>query len=510
MLKKRIEIHSVHSKYDGDKWDQFYEKIPISLINHINGNGIYNVSHPLLERLVGQLEVEAPCPYNSIPYDYRMSQMVTEGVLGTVPKLSPKIMQNEDGQNITLSNNTVMFTRWMEAWPLDESFKVTPVIHNYAATNILPRHLGNEYIIHGAKLYSPWNPTETQITLVVSEWFADRSSSLLSNIDGTDHPFSEIVIMLPPDVQAKDEYNETVAPVRAQHRTAPDFMDICEAKIDTDWFMLTNSYHHVANHVDLMFTPASMKPVIPFTPTTYAFCFKFPYCKETVNLAQRINPKHDKVVQDFDMLYNTKTRDKFCDMWKSEYGDEGEDLYKSDRRALQQATFVGPSGPTATGYTAYLVSEGEDGTYKFTDRSLYGARNNFVKVYTQEEKLDALTPKDLAKMVGTGLFDNITECDCSTFFDQQSCTNSGLGCVWRPRFDTCHPQEMGDGGVPICPHSEAPTAAPSVDISGRLGETVSPTPVVTLASVAEDPWYASLFKTREHSSSSPTPTPAPV
>ena len=59
------------AQYDGDKWDNFYEQIPISLLHHTNGNAIYNTSHPLLERLVGQLEVEAPCPYNSIPYDYR-------------------------------------------------------------------------------------------------------------------------------------------------------------------------------------------------------------------------------------------------------------------------------------------------------------------------------------------------------------------------------------------------------------------------------------------------------
>ncbi|KAL7523597.1 hypothetical protein ACHAWF_000587, partial [Thalassiosira exigua] len=64
-------IICANRQYDGDKWDNFYEKIPISLLHHTNGNAIYNTSHPLLERLVGQLEVEAPCPYNSIPYDYR-------------------------------------------------------------------------------------------------------------------------------------------------------------------------------------------------------------------------------------------------------------------------------------------------------------------------------------------------------------------------------------------------------------------------------------------------------
>ena len=40
--------------------------------------------------------------------------------------------------------------------------------------------------------------------------------------------------------------------------------------------MITNSYHHVTRTVDLMFTPGSFKPFIPFTPATYALCFKYP------------------------------------------------------------------------------------------------------------------------------------------------------------------------------------------------------------------------------------------
>ena len=262
-------------QYDGDKWDNFYEKIPISLLHHTNGNAIYNTSHPLLERLVGQLEVEAPCPYNSIPYDYRMSQMWVEGTLGIVPELAPKIMLNEEGENITLSNNVGMFRKWADIWEKENPFKYTPVIHNYAATNLIPRHLGPEYIIHGAKLYSPWNPTKTDVTLVVSEWFFDRSLHLIQNLDAKDHPFSEVLVMVPPVAGSHEDYDDlTDVPVRTQHRSAPDFMDLCEAEINTDWFMISNSYHSVAKHVDLMFTPGTFKPVIPFTPATYAFCFK--------------------------------------------------------------------------------------------------------------------------------------------------------------------------------------------------------------------------------------------
>lgn len=185
-----------------------------------------------------------------------MSQMWIEGTMGIVPKLAPAIMLDDEGKNITLSNNTAQFMKWGDEWSHEHPFKETPVIHNYAATNLIPRHLGPEYIIHGAKLYAPWNPAKTEITLVVSEWFFDRSAHLLSHLDEKDHPFSEVVVMLPPNVEAHDDYgNFTSVPTHAQHRDNADYMDMCEADVKTEWFMLTNSYHHVANHVDLMFTP---------------------------------------------------------------------------------------------------------------------------------------------------------------------------------------------------------------------------------------------------------------
>jgi len=110
--------------------------------------------------------------------------------LSIVPKLAPKIMLNEDGENITLSNNTEMFKRWWDAYKDLTPFKETPVIHNYAATNLIPRHLGPEFVIHGAKLYAPWEPSVTEVTLVISEWFKDRSYNLLKTLDERDHPFS--------------------------------------------------------------------------------------------------------------------------------------------------------------------------------------------------------------------------------------------------------------------------------------------------------------------------------
>jgi len=487
------------AQYDGDKWDNFYEDIPLSLLHHTNGNAIYNTSHPLMERLVGQLEVEAPCPYNSIPYDYRMSQMWVEGTLQIVPKLAPKIMLNEEGENITLSNNTAMFTKWGEMFQHEDPFRYTKVIHNYAATNLIPRHLGPEYIIHGAKLYSPWDPTRINVTLVVSEWFSDRSTHLLKTLDQKDHPFSEVIIMLPPIIAERDDYEElTVVPVRPQHRQGPDVLDLCDATVNSEWFMLTNSYHHVARHVDLMFTPGTFKPVVPFTPATYPFCFKFAYCKETVSLAQRFKAGFDKVVQDFDMLYKTEERNKFCDEWKSRFGEQGEDLYKREKhRLLTRKKIVGPTGPTATSYTSFLAREGKDGMYKLTDRSLYGARDPFIKIFYKEEKMDSYTPEELALKTALSN-DNQTDCNCKAFETKESCEGSGIGCLWRERFESCHPPEMFDDGTPICPVTDAPTMAPTTYIEFDLEQTDAPTITPTRAPVVPDPWFAALFKNREH------------
>ena len=347
------------------------------------------------------------------------------------------------------------------------------------------------------------------MTLVVSEWFFDRSIHLVKNLDEKDHPFSEVIVMIPPAAVVHDDYDMmTEVPVRGQHRSAPDFMDLCEADVKTEWFMITNSYHQVSRHVDLMFTPGKFQPVIPFTPATYPFCFKFPYCKETINLAQRFNPGHDKVVLDMDMLYHTESRNEFCKLWKEENGEEGEDLYKHHQRRLMfRKKIIGPTGPTGTAYFAWLVREGKDGMYKMTDRSLYGARPPFVKVFAKEEKLDGMSEDELAKRVGMTLLDNSTDCNCAAFESETECEGSGLGCVWRDLFESCHPPEMIDGGEPICVTTEAPTMSPTISLEGMFDATESPTTSAESTSEEEeiltdedDPWFVSMFKSREHES----------
>lgn len=92
------------------------------------------------------------------------------------------------------------------------------------------------------------------------------------------------------------------------------------------------------------------------------------------------------------MLYKTSNRNTFCDEWMERNGEDGADLYAKHqplRWKLKEGKIIGPKGPTGTDYLAYLAREGlESKMYKMTDRSLYGARAPFVKVYKKEEKFD--------------------------------------------------------------------------------------------------------------------------
>jgi len=547
-VREHLPFAILGSRYQGDKWDRFdgdyggtyrwdhayHGGIPVALLNHTNGNAIYNVSHPLLERLVSQIELEAPSPYNSVPYDYRMSQMWVEGTTGEVPRLPPKILLNEEGQEMALSNNTAMFRRWAEAWGDGAPFKYSTAIVNYAATNLLPHHLGDEYVIHGARLYSPWAPARVAVTLVVSQGAEappNASRPLLESLDRSDHPFSRVVVMAPPSAWSEEYDGLTTVPVRVQARAAgiPKFMDLCAANVRTEWFMVTTSEHRVRRRVDLMFTPGRFQPVISFTPATYPFCLKEPYCKETVELAQRFNCHQSKVVHDMDMLFHTASLRGFCDEWKERYGLAGERLYEERPQRSEADTsedveydncnersYVwngkiyrlagfdnsgngygyddgildhgdGPLGPTATSYVAYLAREGKDTKmYKLADRSLYGARPAFVKL--TDEGGERTNPIDAVAATAQ----TARDCSCADLDDETACDEAGVacGCAWRPRFDSCYDRraapEPARRRTPAGTAARQNAAVPAKEEVGAVQSIIAATSVLGSQDLALD------------------------
>mmetsp|Transcript_61832 Transcript_61832/g.170980 ORF Transcript_61832/g.170980 Transcript_61832/m.170980 type:complete len:224 (-) Transcript_61832:215-886(-) len=134
------------SKYRGDKWDTFFDQLPWALVNHINGNAMYNLSHPLLEVIVRQLENEAGTVANSIPYDYRIAQMIEEVQTGMVPSF----FADDRGIPHRLPRH---FIHSMSKFDLDALIRETSVIGNYASTHMVPSYLTqHEVVVHGANM----------------------------------------------------------------------------------------------------------------------------------------------------------------------------------------------------------------------------------------------------------------------------------------------------------------------------------------------------------------------
>merc|ERR1740124_552307 len=387
---ERYPFMILGSKYDGDSWDEFRSSLPLSLQHHINGNAVYNITHPLMKKLITQMELEEDTPYHAVPYDYRISQILVEGMLGIVPEVAPDIVKNWSNNNeLKLENNTKKFRAWWAKYSKKSGetrsaiIRESQIIANYAGTNLLPRHTKSikASLVHGAIQYASWDSVKYTITLVISEWHDGLASNLLSKIDASTHPFSKVILMVPHNMASHDINRlssiQTNINVSIQKRNE-NFMDICNARVDTEYFMITNSYHVVSPQVDLLFTKDSRRlPVIPFTQADQGDCLEFQPCVEAYQKSKQFDKQSTILVQDFDMLFKTDLRDEFCSVWRKRY--QKESVHVED---------VGT--PTATTYTSFLSMRGILGKfYDFTDRSIFGKRDNFRRFISIDEERSA-------------------------------------------------------------------------------------------------------------------------
>jgi hypothetical protein len=133
------------------------DQVPRSLLNHINGNAFYNLKHPLLRAIVKQLEEEAHTAANSIPYDYRIAQMVDEVLTGEQPGFFAG-----DYSSSRLPDH---FTAFMEQFDLEQVIRETQLIGDYSSTNILSSQVRpQEVVIHGAHVMESWNRTRLGVS----------------------------------------------------------------------------------------------------------------------------------------------------------------------------------------------------------------------------------------------------------------------------------------------------------------------------------------------------------
>ena len=138
-MKSKAPFAILGSKYKGHSWDNFRDQMPKALLEHINGNAVYNVTHPLTEHYVAELKEEELTYFNAIPYDYRISQMISEGRYRNYsPEFPFPEMRDESGKfSVTLPSKRQLFKLWWTQWGGEgdaNPIKESSVIHNWVST----------------------------------------------------------------------------------------------------------------------------------------------------------------------------------------------------------------------------------------------------------------------------------------------------------------------------------------------------------------------------------------
>jgi len=108
---------------------------------------------------VEQLEAEAPTVANSIPYDYRIAQIIEEVKSGQPPSF---LWNGEESEKHQLPET---FVAMALGYNLEELFRETFVIGNYASTNMVPDYFNHqEVVVHGANILVPWNSAKIGVS----------------------------------------------------------------------------------------------------------------------------------------------------------------------------------------------------------------------------------------------------------------------------------------------------------------------------------------------------------
>jgi hypothetical protein len=292
-------------------------------IAHTPGNAVYNVSHPLTNKILTQLELEAGSLHNVIPFDLRIAQMWMEGSKGhydSVVLTSNRVIEYPE-------SSIGLFRSWWSAPDSARAMKDSQVLANYAATPMPSRFIDKEAaIIHGASVYDEINKG---LALAVSDWCLHYSeseertetscekSSFLENFMAQllfrekSLPFDEVVVMRPANTSRSNEVwarrlcqstNVRCGSVSAFNleswqdgtrqgleftvdgaqsfrikiveRQKDDFMDLCEAPITSSMFMLTNTYFSLKKELSILIT-ADGKPLAPYTRFDGPHCMEF-------------------------------------------------------------------------------------------------------------------------------------------------------------------------------------------------------------------------------------------
>ena len=149
------------SRYKGRAWTRFKHKMPPALVDHLNGNSVYNLSSPLLNVVVNELEEEKNSLYNAVSYDYRISQILTEATKSIPSKFPfPTLLRGVE-ETIALPSKMNYYQSMWNKLGHDGFLAESNVLGNYGAVKDRFEDIGTTPIVHGDQ-YDPSHFTATE------------------------------------------------------------------------------------------------------------------------------------------------------------------------------------------------------------------------------------------------------------------------------------------------------------------------------------------------------------
>ncbi|CAK8989567.1 unnamed protein product [Durusdinium trenchii] len=360
------------SRYRGDRWDSI--EVPEDLLLHLNGNAIYNLRHPWLEWLHGQLEREHHVEdFAVIPFDLRMGNITRAAQRGVDP----------------LGGIYAALVPGDEEPYKDDS----TLIGSFAGT-LLNHSFQTGVYVRQASLSNIFQNLEDELTLGVAA--PQPAYDGLNATIRSRHPFRKILVLSYGEKPIKpDGSMETIETPRGptdvlfQSAMHQRHLALCEmaSLVTTTFFAFSDVYHLISGPVDVLAEEG--RPVLPYITTSSRECTAKFGCKLSVLQAENlfhVDLHHH--YDTFEVLYLTSQMRRFCSEWQLAVKALG----SYEDCAVQ-------FGPTADDYIAWHTSVGIRPSHYYVpkDKDLVGWRSmthrheaeptdaRHCSAYTQEE-----------------------------------------------------------------------------------------------------------------------------
>ena len=394
------------SKYLGHKWDSFKHLMPAHVVEHINGNAIYNLQHPWLKFLHDTFTGEGNIQMTEeMAFDVAFALITQAAMDGTEDELAEGFSRSK-GTNATYCGDSMLIGNYANTL-LNHSFNVPTYI----------RHGSNSNLFHSL--------ADGQVTLGVAAY--DQSTARIMNTTRSNHPFKNILVL--QYFPGKDATETVASPsgevmVTTQQAAQEPHMHLCEvAKLaTTPWFALTDNYHVINAPVTVLMDHSDPHMPVPVMP--YAQGCERADCQASLDQASdlfgvRLEYHHDP----YELLFSTRDARDFCSSW----------LQAAASKSWKSCELT--YGPTADDYIAWKISTNKTNLIATPkNKAKYGWR-----AWTQRW---TPAPMDMrqcrVQVYGLIEYDhalgNITS--CSQYVENKFTCKADPDCRWIPKFQS--------------------------------------------------------------------------